>query len=337
MPKSRKIAAICLVVLVAGAAYCGWWVVVADRFEQGVDNWIAQQARHGWVLDYTKRTQTGFPGAIDIRLEAPSLVIAGEIRRKWSTDHLSLSLKPWAIDRLLFDAKGDHRWQIGAPGRNPVYQASAQQWHGEIGLTAGVISAVSFEMDEVTVSDPEHRQAWHLAGANVATQLTKNQSPTFNLRFRELEFPQTVDAPLGRRIAHFDARGELTGTLSLAAVPDLLMQWSDSGGTVDFASFDLDYPPLRMRGAGTLALDAALQPVAAFSVKAEGFFAAMDILHGQGLIPLGTSFAAKIALAVLSKTPEGGGPSYLELPLTVQERTFYAGSIALFKLRPVYW
>jgi hypothetical protein len=72
-------------------------------------------------------------------------------------------------------------------------------------------------------------------------------------------------------------------------------------------------------------------------VKADGVFETVDALYNQGLIPIRTSFATKIALGVLSKKSVDGEMSYLNMALTLQDRTLYAGTVKLLKIDPVRW
>jgi hypothetical protein len=60
-------------------------------------------------------------------------------------------------------------------------------------------------------------------------------------------------------------------------------------------------------------------------------------LYNQGLIPMGTLFATKIALGVLSEKSVDGDSSYLNMALTLQDRTLYAGTVKLLKVAPVRW
>ena len=80
-----------------------------------------------------------------------------------------------------------------------------------------------------------------------------------------------------------------------------------------------------------------MQPVGSFTVKVGGVFEAVDSLYNQGLIPIGTSFATKIALGVLSEKLVNDDSSYLNMELTLQDRTLYAGTVELLKIAPVRW
>jgi hypothetical protein len=80
---------------------------------------------------------------------------------------------------------------------------------------------------------------------------------------------------------------------------------------------------------GTLALDAANQPIAAFSTHIVGASRTVDVLRRRGLIEDGNAVAAKMALGLMARRPVGGGEPIVDVPLTLQNRTLHAGPLAL--------
>lgn len=323
--------------MVLSVIYGAAWYYVASQLEAGIDEWRAQQRAHGLDVQFEKRVRAGFPGSIAFKLTSPSVTQSGTRNWHWSAEQLTLSMKPWAPNHIQFDGAGIHQGHYMKAGTRHDLEGSVQKWRGSIDYENGVARQIQTELGGLSMSGLAANELLQISGAEISVMIAKDKNPEFVVRVRQIDLPLSFKAPLGPQVSHFDARGTLTGDIRSEDLEKALVAWRDSGGTLDFTNLDLDYSPLRVRGDGTLALDAHMQPVAAFSVKAEGFFATVDALHGQGLIPLGTSFATKIALGVLSKTPEGGGAAYLDLPITVQDQTLYAGSIKLLKLRPIHW
>ena len=77
------------------------------------------------------------------------------------------------------------------------------------------------------------------------------------------------------------------------------------------------YGPFSMRANGTLALDAEMEPIGAFTAKARGFFGLIDALQAKGLMRAGDAVTAKMVLGILSRKPARGGPPTLSLPVTL--------------------
>ena len=105
---------------------------------------------------------------------------------------------------------------------------------------------------------------------------------------------------------------------------------------IEVADVTVRHGPLNVSGGGTIALDAAMQPVTAFTVRAEGYSETVDALRKAGQIKTGDATATKLVLAVLAKRPNGG-PPYIEAPLTVQDRRLRIGPLDLLEIPVVSW
>ena len=152
-----------------------------------------------------------------------------------------------------------------------------------------------------------------------------------------LELSDNVDSPLGHTVAQAELGLRVLKPVLPGPLADTLAIWRDAGGTLEVDRLTLAYGPLTLEASGTVALDTGLQPQAAFSARAEGVFEAVEALRERRVIEIGDALAARLALTALFKTPEGGGAAYLQVPLSIQERTVYAGSVALMRLPRVRW
>jgi hypothetical protein len=322
---------------VLSLVYSGWWFTVAVQFEKSVDIWIEQQRDQGILTTYKKRSRTGFPGSVQLTVLAPHLEKLNKIGGSWSSDTLKLSLKPWAFNTLEFDLSGQHQWKLNKQTGVQTLEGNAEKWRGMLVLKGGVTDQVIVNLSGVEINDLSTNDTFQITETEISLHDISSDVPSFKIRIRDMEMPERVQSPLGRNVRHIDAKGEVMGRFQMGCWPGVLASWRDGGGMVDFKSLDIDYPPLRVRGDGTLALDSQMQPVGAFVVKVGGVFATVDALYNKGLIPIGTSFATKIALGVLSKKSEDGGNSYLNMSLTLQDRTLYAGTLKLLKLAPIQW
>ena len=94
---------------------------------------------------------------------------------------------------------------------------------------------------------------------------------------------------------------------------------------------------MRIAGAGTLALDDALQPVGSFTAEIVGLDRLLDLLERAGQIGPQQAAIARIALAVLTRAPADGGPAQARVPVTVQDRRLSIGPVTLLRLPLVTW
>jgi hypothetical protein len=157
----------------------------------------------------------------------------------------------------------------------------------------------------------------------------------FILNAGDVVLPRWLELPLGHAVRSVVAEGTVQGPLALAPWPEALLRWRDAGGVLDIAVLEAEYGPLTLAGSGTLALDAAGQPVGAFATRTSGLFGAIDRLHAGGYMSQGEALVAKLALNLLAGTPDRQAP--LPLPLTLQDRVLSVGPVALMTLPEIDW
>ena len=125
-----------------------------------------------------------------------------------------------------------------------------------------------------------------------------------------------------------------------AAPPSAAAQaigWRDDGGRVVLSRVQAAWGPLDVTGSASLTLDDLLQPAGSAELRLTGWSEALDAMVAGGTMPGGVAVAARAVLGLMARTPEGGGPSVVALPLLLQERTLSAGHIPLLRLPALAW
>jgi hypothetical protein len=239
---------------------------------------------------------------------------------------------------------GAHRiaWtRHGAPVR---YRGSAEELTAEIVTDAGgrrqvwldisglVLKGESGEL-EIAVAEA-HAEAWRTTSTS-ADHLTATAQ--VSLEASRLWLPRGLALPFGNRVGTIALKASLMGAIAPGRLPDSLAAWRDSGGTLEVHQLAVTYGPLSGRLTGTLALDAALQPIGALTAKLGGFFEAVDGLRKAGLVGARQALMAKVVLGVLAKRPPGGGAATLNAPLTIQDRRLYVGPVDLAEVPAIRW
>jgi hypothetical protein len=152
---------------------------------------------------------------------------------------------------------------------------------------------------------------------------------------RDIALPQPVPV-LNETIAALDLTLDVVGPLTSGSLRNVLNAWREGGGAIEVRSIALDWPPARIAGSGTIALDAALQPIGAATLKFQGFFDIVSALVEKGHVDKSAESMAKIVLGMLAK-PSAAGEPELSLPLTVQDRALHAGPVKLMEMPEVIW
>src|SRR6185295_11532978 len=147
----------------------------------------------------------------------------------------------------------------------------------------------------------------------------------------------SLETPLGRDFAKLSGDLKVMGVLDDPTTYAGLVRWRDAGGAVEFNIADLRYGPLGVSSNGTFAFDEAMQPLIAATAKVSGLFTAIDTLRDRDLIRSRDASMAKVVLGVMQKPGEGGGPSTVSLPFTIQQGWLYAGPVQLMEIAPIRW
>jgi len=330
----RNVVIAAVIMIGASGIYGAWWSIVATETEVAIENWIGQRRSEGWKIDFGHLSTDGFPFTVHIKITKPR-VIAGSWQ--WRGDGLNITGKPWSLAEVKFDLSGSHSGQVVVDGNLETFMLQAGALDGTASLKNGRLQGLQSKGEGLHLRLEERDQEFSLAELEVKGEQQDPATLNWGLRIRSLQLPMSLQIPLGPHLRHLDAKGQLAGRFSGDTLKGALSNWRDAGGILNVTMLDMNYMPLRVTGDGTFALDSALQPVGVFSSRARGVMKTVDSLVASGLIKSIESLTTKLVLAALSKTPEGGGERYLELPLTLENRILSAGPFKLLRFRPIRW
>ena len=153
----------------------------------------------------------------------------------------------------------------------------------------------------------------------------------------KLTLPAGVISPLGNVVEKLQTTLILDKPIAPGQPRLTLSMWQASGGKIEVTSLAAEHGPLNLKGEGTVSLDKRLQPIAAFTIKAQGVQKALRALIDQNIVPQKNALLARIALATMSKPSPINGKSTLEIPLTLQDQMLSAGPMQIIKLPMIRW
>lgn len=334
-PKRILITAATLLVI-AGVVYTSWWYWLADEVRDQVDGWVAAMHLDGREATYGALTVTGFPGDLMIDLDN---IDAADPSGGWrvSLPGVHALLSPWAIDRLQGTVTGPVDLNLNkgaAPGRYSI-SAESNVWH--VGLSrGGKVRADLTDVKAMRDGAPDP-----LTAARVSADLVRGANPVYGqatVDLRGIDLPPEMHSAFGGHVAYLKVVMEATGAeLPEGINAQSLRRWAGDGGAVDIKSLDVRHGVLGMAGEGTMALDGDLQPIGAFTAQISGFNDAVDALVAAGAAREQDGVLAKVVLGVLAKSPPGGGPKVVSLPLSLQDRKLSVGPIPLIRFKAIEW
>ena len=312
--------------------YLAWWQIMAATMKNELTAWVAGAKSLGWSVDTGAAEMGGFPLVVELRLAAPVIVDAAG--RTWRGPPLAFAARPWAPHRLRLGLAGRHQLTLADGEMLDMTVGAAELGvtlggHGpeELRLNAEEVTAGGAHVGRVEVD--LRRLAFAPVGYGTA-------SLALTAQLTAIDLPGDPPTPLGRRLASVGLSGRLLGWLPAGTLKTSAEAWRTEGGTLEVDGLAVDWPPLRLNGKGTVALDRDLQPILSSSCSIRGLSDAIDALSARGMIRAKDGAVAKLVLGLLSR-PAADGVAELTAPVSVENRTVYVGPAALFKLPELSW
>lgn len=347
-------AGLALLTVIAGG-YSAAWLLAADTARDAVRDWADDQREKGYAVMWGALETTGFPGAVKVVLRDPQVRFPEtDGGGGWASPGLTISARPWNPSELTVDAAGEHF--VNFVSGNRVYTTRTQAGRaiavvdlakdgglssGSLDLadlrTEGLSGAAAVELGTLKAAF-EHNPGGR---ASLFERTEAHDTGTFgalSVDLRDLRLPPDAALPTGRMLQEVTLRAVVTEDLPDG--PNLkarLRAWQENGGTMEVDRLTVAAGPMRIGAVGTATLDDWLQPQVALTAQIRGFFEALERLEDQGVIRPRDASVAKVVLGVMAKQPPDGGPAALDLPITIQERMFYLGPVALAQLPPLRW
>lgn len=325
-------------------SYVAYWFFTANAIRTGALDWAEAMRRQGYAIQYSHMEVGGFP--LSFRIALSDLEVntpLSDIVRHWKTKAATAVAPPWNPNRIHADLSGHHELGLMVGGTPTRFTGQAAKLALDLrpGQPLPASLALSGSGLRFSGDDGSGASARTLAVemVRIPHSGTGRQAPAFSLAVSgdEIEVPESLDFTFGSRITRIGLETKVQGPLWNGLDARSLGAWRDDGGTIDIGRFSLTYGPLSLAASGTLALDQELQPIGTFTARFQGFFEVIDVLRGRGQILARDATTAKVVLGALAKRPEGGGPATLTVPLTIRERTLFAGPVKFLTFPPIPW
>ncbi len=328
-------------IAVAAAGYTGYWFIAAGEIGERFDAWADKQRAQGLEIERQGIEVSGFPTRFEITLREPRV---HDTRNgwRWATESLRAEASAWdfsevtvhpdrrnAVQVLLEDGEwrdidariDDSRLVVMLDGDRRFREVTLDLhglevegvWPGETALV-GSLRANGVAMDD--------------GGEEVLKT---------SIALRDAVLPSGLAEGLGESLDFLDIDASVVGSIpSERGTSEAVAAWRDAGGALELTGFRIRWGPLGIESSGTIALDAAMRPIAAMTADIIGYGDVIDALIMSNLIPLGDGFIAKVAFNMLAEKPEDGSPPVLRaVPVTAQDGVLSVATIKVAELPPV--
>lgn len=349
----RKLLAALVIIVIVVLAYSVAWHYASVAFRDGIEQWAADRRADGLDASFGTISMQGFPFRLEAVIRDP--VLSKPVPRppweggpdlswEWRGSDVAAAIYPWNPRRVELRFPGTNQITVPVGDRGTTVFAAASKANGKFEFSEGIPTAADFYIQDLDMLSEDGEETLsvariELSGATHAATAPAHQSATFDLAAsgKAINLPAQMRPPLGRYIATLELQASLMGVLPPGDITEAARAWRDDGGTVEVHRLHLVWGPLTIEAGGTLALDAALQPVGSFSGIIRGYAETIDALVAGGLVPYGDGETAKQVLSLLAKPPKEGAPPELTVPFELQNGWLVVGGIQLVRLPQIYW
>ena len=324
------------------------WRFASTQLVAGVDRWIADARRQGWVVIAGERTQGGWPFAATLAIAAPEItggdgLLPGGLR--WSSQRLAIEVSLFHPTQLVLAAEGQQRLRLsGLPElafSGATLAASVKLWGGGKELAQINAAAVTGGIAGSRHPDDVQVASLHLRASGVSDPRTGGAWPsaTLEMRVAGLALPDVVQWPLGALVSEvsgtLDLRSPAAGPTGPADIEGQARAWRDGGGRLGAHDLQLRWGPLRLSASASLVLDKRLQPAGSGSADLSGSQATLTALSGAGVITPGLAATAGAMLAFMPRAPDDA--EAVRLPFRLRDNTVSVGQIPVFQAKDIRW
>ncbi len=348
MAKKAVYGTAALIGLVAVAYSAVWWSS-AKRFRGEIAGWATDMRGRGWTVSYDGVRIEGYPASLTAIVEAPSIgAPEGAGGWRWQGPRMAAKVRPWNPGRIALDGAGIHRFRTEGADAEPIRIAAGDAFGLILRLTDARATKVVLKLSDIEIEAPGRALPRRLKEAEAAIRLLDRparvedgrgpEPPGLSIAasLREIEFGRGASTARGGTIEEASLTAKLIGPFPRDATAQSLAVWRDGGGTLEIGSLSLRWQQANGKGSGTVALDRDLQPLAALTIRIEGYAGLVRSLVDRGWLKRRDAGAIQLGLDLIARAGTGQ-PGTIAMPLTIQNRRLSFGPISVTQLPRIEW
>lgn len=330
----NKVSALLTAILVAFAAWSGWWWFGATAKKEGVEGWLAERRGDGWAAEADVRV-TGYPNRFDMVVTDMTLADP-EAGWAWTAPEFRTYMLAYEPNRVIAEWPGIH--QLASPEER--VRAAADSLRASAAFAPDTALALQRSVVEIDGLELRSDAGWAagLGSGQLSVRLSETERGRANAYDAVLEGTGLRPPPGLRRLFGRDFAESLPPAMErvrvdlTAAFPRPLDRHAVEESalrpeTVWLRGSEIAWGDLRLEARGRLDLDAEGVPSGSIDLRAENWEAMLDAGLAAGALDAGLAEALKAGLGMLALL--SGDRRSLEAPLRFQDGWMFLGPVPL--------
>ena len=333
----------------AAIVYSAIWWISADRLREELDGRAADMRANGWSVSYDRVRIDGYPVSVTATVDAPTVAAPRSAGGwSWRGPRVTATIRPWNPDRIELDGAGIHRLRLADKGGAPIRVTTGSSFGLVLFLPEARATRIVLKLEDVAIDGTVEALPRKIEAGEATVFLPREPGradlgrgpeppgPTIALRLVGIDFPAVEATGRSFGIEEASLTAKLLGPTPRAATARALAVWRDGGGTLEIADASLRSQGASAKGSGTAALDRDLQPLAALSIRIEGYGELLRALVARGWMKKGDAGAIRLGLDLVARA-SSGRKGTIAMPLTIQDRRLSFGPISVTQLPRIDW
>ncbi len=320
------------VILLAAAAWAGYWFVGSTGVQSGFATWFDQRRSEGWVADYTALDVQGFPNRFDtvvtgLTLADPDTGLA------WDAPQFQINALSYRPNHVI--AVWPETQRLATPLAK--YDLQSRDMRASLVLepnTSLTLQRTTLTAEELVIHPLDDSGDTSLNALRLAADHVPMQTlATYRLGLAAdglspaLSWRETVD-PSGRLPETFDALNidltvEFDKPWDRTAIEDARPQ----PRRIDIRLAEARWGQLELQMAGEMSVDASGHTEGEVMIKARNWRDILDLAVNAGAMPQGMAGTVADGLGLISQM--AGNPKTLDIPLTLRNGSVFLGPVPI--------
>lgn len=319
------------VILIAAAAWSGYWFVGASGARFAFEQWFKDRRAEGWAAEYADLAVQGFPNRFDTNLTDVTLADP-ETGLAWDAPFLqifALSYQPnhiiavWPNTQRIATPLAKYDLASTDMRASLVTQATRLLPLERLSLTADTlqiledgqndpsrINSLRLAADRLPTSDSTYRLGFFADGFEPASNWREQIDAADRL-------PDALDALSADMTVEFDKPWDLDAIQTARPQPR----------KIELRLAQARWGQLELQAAGQVAIDVSGQPEGVLTIKAQNWREILQLAVQSGTIPQGLSDTLDDGLSLLSQL--AGNPKTLDIPLGLRGGSIWLGPVPI--------